>query len=322
MELRTLGSTGLAISPLAFGCAPVGSIASVRRSIKAMEKAFDLGVNLFDTADMYGLGTSEQVLGQTFRSRRDQIVISTKCGYVYSTKLKLASKLKPLLRPLVKRISGVRTAAIRTIKSETNHNFEPQYIRESVESSLRKLGTDYIDIFFLHDPPRTISERNDVFQMLGTLRDQGKIRFLGVSGECDVCLDLMRPENSNLGVSVLQVEMNLLKQQAMDRLLALAENSPIGLIARQPFGHGTVLPALRGSDQLAQFNLQDDPRKLAQLAIRFVLQSPQVASLVTSMISPKHIDCNLEALEIGPLSEAEQRFCRSWSDEAEPSNAS
>ncbi len=322
MEQRTLGSTGLTLAPLAFGCAPVGSIASIRQSTKAMEKAFDLGINLFDTADMYGLGASEKVLGQVFRSRRDRVIITTKCGYVYSTKLKLVSKLKPLLRPLVKRISGVKNAAARTIKSETNQNFEPQYIRESVESSLIKLGTDYIDIFFLHDPPRTIIERDDVFQMLGTLRDQGKIRFIGVSGEWDVCLELMRPEKSGLGVSVLQIEMNLLKQEAMDRILPLAKDSPIGLIARQPFGHGTVLPALRGSDRLTRFKLQDDPRRLAQLAIRYVLQSPQITSLVTSMISPQHIGCNLEALEMGPLSDTEQRFCRSWADEAESSNAS
>lgn len=306
MEQRTIGSTGLQASVLAFGCAPVASRSGSGDSRRALTLAFDSGVTLFDTADMYGVGGSEETLGRVFKGggRRDQILISSKCGYTFSSRLKALSWVKPLLRPLVTRLKGVKSSASSFMASQRSQNFEPQYIESCVHASLSRLGTDRIDLFFLHDPSIEIAQRPDVFQALARLKQAGKLRCYGVSCDVDVAIKVLR--TAGTGVSVVQVNMNVLEQDALSELLPLARGLGIGVIARQPFAHARVFESPEVRSELAAAGLASDPASIASLALRFSRECEGVASVLPSMMRLEHVRANVAAMTAAPLSETER----------------
>lgn len=301
VEPRQLGTTDLKLSLLGFGCAPVASRAGSGQSTRAIQLAFESGINYFDTADSYGMGGSEQTLGRVFRSQRDKVIISTKCGYLYSSRLKAIQWIKPLVRPIVKRLKGAKSAAASIVSSQKSQNFDPQYIEQSVHGSLRRLQTDYIDLFFLHDPPMAIGDRLDVFHHLHKLKDAGAIRHYGVSCDLDVAMRLARmPE---LGIAAFQININLLDQSPIDQLIPLLASTNVGLIARQPFAHGAIFNSIAA-----------DRHDVASHAIRFLLQFPQIASILPSMIKPEHLRANIAAVNRGSLSTQEQNSLRALLD--------
>ena len=121
---------------LGFGCASVGSRSGHAESSRAIEAALDRGITLFDTADMYGVGGSERILGRVLGARRDKVVISTKCGYEFSSKMKAMAFIKPLLRPLVRTLKGVKKAAAGAMASQRRQNFDPAYIEKLAREDL------------------------------------------------------------------------------------------------------------------------------------------------------------------------------------------
>src|SRR5687768_8719718 len=278
MQYRRLGSTDLEISKLGFGCAPVGSRASMLQSKRALRLAYDSGINYFDTADMYGVGGSEEMLGRVFHGRRDKVIISTKCGYQFSTRLKSLRWIKPLVRPLVARLKGVKSSASRFVASQKSQNFEPSHIQRSVHDSLRRLGVDYIDLYLLHDPPLAIAERADVFSTLQALKQTGKIRYFGVSCDLQVALRLLEMRE-DCGISAFQITINLLEQDAIEKLVPLLREQSLGLIVRQPFAHGALFHSQDVMSMLQKKGLPASPEYLASLALRFVLQLPDAASV-------------------------------------------
>ena len=304
MELRRVGSTNLNVSVLAFGCAPVGSRAGYGESVRALNAAYDSGVTFFDTADMYGVGGSEETLRRVFGGRRDKVTIATKCGYSFSTRLKAVAWVKPLLRPLVNRLKGVKATAGAVMASQRSQNFEPAYIRESVEGSLRRLGTDRIELFYLHDPPMTVMDRSDVFEMLGSLRKAGKVRHVGVSSEPDVvgrAIELHGEE-----ISAVQVNANLLEPDALRSVLPMARAKGIGFVARQPFANGRVFGDQRLASLMREHGLAGDAGALSSLAIRYLRELEGVSSILPSMIRPEHLRANVGAIGGGGLSEKER----------------
>ncbi|HVZ94001.1 MAG TPA: aldo/keto reductase, partial [Phycisphaerales bacterium] len=237
LEHRSIGSTDLNVSVLGFGCAPVASRAGKGASVRAIEMALDRGVTFFDTADMYGVGGSERTLGEVLRGRRDRVVVATKCGYSFSSKLRAMSWVKPLLRPLVKKLKGVKSAAGAVMTSQRSQCFEPAYVERCVHDSLARLGVERVDMFFLHDPPMDVVGRREVFDVLRAFKAQGKIRHFGVSCDADVA---RRAVETDTGISVVQVSANVLEQQPLRELLPLTRASGIGFVARQPFANGRV----------------------------------------------------------------------------------
>ncbi len=304
MEQRPLGSTGLSVSVLGFGCAPVASRAGAGDSARAIRLALDAGVTFFDTADMYGVGGSERLLGRELRSRRDRVVIATKCGYSFSAKLRALSWVKPLLRPIVTRLRGVKSAAAGVMQSQRSQNFDPAYVRSCVDASLERLGAERIDLFFLHDPPMSVIERGEALGALRALRQAGKVRVVGVSCDEDVAVRALKDRDS--GIGAVQVCANLLEQRPLSTVLPLARELGVGFIARQPFANGRMFRDESVTRALAAHGLPNDADTIASLALRFLRSVEGVSSVLPSMIRPEHLRANAAAISAGPLSDAER----------------
>src|SRR3989338_1409237 len=154
MKYRILGRTGLKVSEMGFGAWAIGgtSYGPTRDedSLEALETAWGHGVNFFDTADTYGHGHSEELIGRFLKGKRDEAVIATKAGWDF-------------------------------YHGGSRQNFDPDYLRFACGESLRRLQTDRIDLYQLHNPKLEALERGTLFQVLDELKKEGKIRFYGVS---------------------------------------------------------------------------------------------------------------------------------------------
>jgi aryl-alcohol dehydrogenase-like predicted oxidoreductase len=285
---------------------------------RMLREAFDSGITFYDTADIYGQGKSEELIGGALKKHRDEIVIATKTGYRLSTAAGLAAKLKPALRPFIRAFRPLRRFAATTRSSQMSQDFSPGHIRDSIEGSLRRLRTDRIDLYQLHSPPRDILRSGEVFSTLDELKSQGKIRYYGVS--CltveDAVISLQQP-----GVSSVQVAINLLEREAITRLLPLSKERNVAVIARQPFASGFLtqpqaeIDSHAAADQdllerkaraAAAFRfLANKTRSMTQAAIQFTLCQDGVSVVLPGTSSIEHLRDNLGALTAPPLTDRE-----------------
>jgi aryl-alcohol dehydrogenase-like predicted oxidoreductase len=305
MDQRRVGSTDLTVSVLGFGAAPVGSRAGQGASRLAIARALEAGVTYFDTADLYGMGDSEKILCAMLASRRDKVVISTKCGYTYSKGMKALNIIKPLIRPIVTKLKRAKAAAGAAMASQKSQNFTPEYIRACVEGSLSRLKTDRIDLFFLHDPSSEVLRGGQALGTLSELKSQGKLRHFGVSCDHDVALELMRAGPK--GIAALQISAGPLERAPLGELLSLCQHHGVGFIARQPFANGRLVRL--GSPLLAEMQihgLKADAHAAAGLALRMLRDTPGVCSILPSMMNPSNLEANIRSISAAPLSDAER----------------
>ena len=219
MKYRTLGKTGLRVSIVGLGTmVHAGHFGPMKdsESLEAIETALELGVNFIDTSDAYGAGYGETLLGNAFKGKRDKIVIATKGGNV-----------------MVGPNRGKRI-------------FEPDYISRVMDESLRRLQTDYIDLYQLHNPTVEVIERGAVWEMLERAKRAGKIRHYGVS--------INSMEEGTAAVKdgraeTIQVEYNLLAQEPAETFFPAAQQANIGVIARVPLKRGILTGKLKQSDE-------------------------------------------------------------------------
>ena len=184
MERRKFGTSGLTTSAVGMGCSRLGSFLSKgsdKEAIATVELAVERGIAYFDTADIYAQGDSERLLGTALGSKRDKVMIATKAGRRFSAQALMAARLKApikfamrLLPSLTRRIGHARATHISV-------NFTPEYLIAALEASLKRLGTDRVDVFMLHSPPPEVLADVDLFYQLGRLTKEGKVRCLGVS---------------------------------------------------------------------------------------------------------------------------------------------
>jgi aryl-alcohol dehydrogenase-like predicted oxidoreductase len=304
MKFRYLGNSGLRVSEIGFGTWGIGGLTKGSTSYgktddatskSALNAAFEHGINFFDTANVYGDGHSEHLLGSVFRHRRDSVIIATKAG------------MEDL---------------------ETDPVFNAVRIRNSVVGSLRRLQSDYIDIIQLHNPTLQDIENNDeLLKELEKLRQEGLVRAIGVS--------LKSPQLgagliSAIKPDVVQVNLNLLDHRAIDcGLLELAETQNIGVIARTPlcFGflsgevdHETkfsshdhrskwpksqILQWSDGASMLRKRLVAPTEQSATVVALRFCLSFPQVTSVIPGMASSGEVEHNVAASKFGPLNSSE-----------------
>lgn len=317
MEFRTFGSTNLKVSALALGAAPIGSRTDKLTSMNTLEAALDAGINFYDTAPSYGQGSSERIIGEAFRRKRDQVIISTKVGHSITPVLQVAAQFKPLVRTTLQKIPGIQKIVQRRlqnfVQSQTNtDNFESSYILKSVEDSLRRMKTDYIDLLLLHSPPSSVIESGDAFNTLEVLVQQGKIRYYGISvGALEDTVYCLK--NKNYKISAVQVTLNLYEQDAIYDLLPLTKNKGIACIAREPFAHGKLVPKPNQSSGLSylgplesddyfQFLTENGERSITQAALQFILQTEGVTTALAGMSQAKHIHQNTQIFDLPPLS--------------------
>src|SRR3990170_6796324 len=160
MKYRTYKNTSLTVSEVGFGVWTVSSpwwgIKDEATGVSILQRAFDLGITFFDTADNYGNGKGETILAKALKEKRDSITIATKFGYDFYNN-------------------------VRKGQQELPQNFSPDYIRFSCEESLKRLETDHIDLYQLHNPRLDTIMRDEIFDTLKSLQQEGKIRFFGVA---------------------------------------------------------------------------------------------------------------------------------------------
>ncbi len=224
MRYRTLGDTELELSEVGFGLWTLASgnrpVISEAEAVNLLVRAFDLGVTFFDTADTYGDGYGERVLARALGRQRHDVVIATKMGYdMYTTVL----SPDPVPREL---------------------NFGPRYVRYACEQSLRRLNTDYIDLYQLHDPTMYTLEDDELFDTLEDLVREGKIRYYGFAPEPEVRWEeeaeaAMRERDGH----ALQLAYNMLEQRPGRELFPIAVETNTGLIAREPHARGALAAA-------------------------------------------------------------------------------
>ena len=211
MKYRSLGNTGIKVSEIGFGTWAIGGLTpgqtsygktNDKVSFDALLTAFDLGINFFDTANVYGNGHSEELLGKAFKKYRTKVIIASKCG-------------------------------LKDYSSQ--HDFSNKAVRASVESSLARLQTDYLDLLQLHDPPPDIATNEKLIETLSKLRNEGKIRAIGVSvkSPIDGLQFLKNPWQT------IQCNLNMIDQRALNcGLLSQAARANIGIITRTPLAFG------------------------------------------------------------------------------------
>jgi aryl-alcohol dehydrogenase-like predicted oxidoreductase len=322
MNYRRFGSTDMQVSEIGVGGGRLGAI--LRRGTsgdvtRMLFEAFHSGITFFDTADSYGQGESEELIGSALKQHRDEIVIATKIGYRFSTAAGVAAKLKPVLRPWIRSLGPLRRFAAKARSSQMSQEFSAGYIRDAIEVSLRRLQTDRIDLYQLHNPPRDMLRTGEIFSMLDRLRSEGKIRYYGVSCRAveDAVITLQQP-----GVSAVQVKINLLEREAITGLLPLCKGRNVAVIARQPLAKGLLTQsqgeidpqvALVHAERLkekmraaAEFRfLANGARSMAQAALQFILRHDGVSVVLPGTSSAEHLRENLGALTAPPLTDKE-----------------
>lgn len=278
MDYRTLPGTGLRVSALSMGCGRLGSWWQGRtdtESRRAIALALDLGINVFDTSDVYGRGRSERLLGQALKPVRIEVVIVTKCGL-----LKTPSGLKRALRSADRGRRGTSDSILGILRER--RFYSPEYVLASAEASLRRLQTDRIDILLLHSPPEEILRGADFLDAFDHLKRRGAVRSCGISARdirtARLALDLP-------GIDCLQIDLSVCRTAAAD-LVGEAHGRGIGLLARRPFESGDGLQALSPEERM----------RTVGVCLRYVLDTPGVASVVTGMTRPRHVSDNVAAL--------------------------
>lgn len=286
MNYRTLGRTGLHCSEVGLGtwafASQVYGNVDESEAIRTIRAALDAGINVFDTAPLYGSserdGIAEEILGQGLGSDREDVIISSKFG--------------------------------RNATEEAAPNFHAKRARTSVEESLRRLGTDHLDVLFFHSPFDRSEIHDDVWAALDDLKDEGKIRFIGHSiSKFENTQQMARDWAAERKIDVIQVVYSLMNRRATDLIRDLSEQG-VGIVARESLANGFLsgtitrdtdfppgtLNARYSRDEIAEradyvdrlsFLVRGEIRSMPQAAVRWVLDHPHV-SLVLS--GAKNVD--------------------------------
>lgn len=312
MDYRILGNTDLRTSILGFGCNLIGQseVLQDRRAIEAtLRQGLDQGINLLDTADIYSQGESERILGSIISDIRDQVIICSKAGFLPKPKRSTSEKINSATKKALSRWESLynlgRLAHQRILNrvgdSTNTKNFAPHYLRNAIEGSLKRLGTDYLDIFLLHSPPVSLAADEAVWDMLADIKAKGIIRHYGVSmsnfgSTQDAVAWLKIPD-----ISILQILINPLRAINIDIIGPLARERGVGIIGRQPFDKGSII----SNPSLREFMEESLRCTVAQAALRFAMHSPDVSSVLVGMRSQQHLNENLESLSLPPMTTEE-----------------
>ena len=227
MQTVSLGSQGLTVSKQGLGCMGMSDFYGDRddaESIATIHRALELGVTLLDTADMYGPHTNEELVGKALAGKRDQAVLATKFGIV-------------------------RTGDPQS----RGQNGSPDYVKQAIEGSLKRLGVDYVDLYYLHrvDPNTPIEE---TVGAMGELVAEGKVRYLGLS---EAAPETIRRAHAVHPISALQTEYSLWSREPEDEIIPTLRELGIGFVPYSPLGRGFLTGAIRSLDDLHE----DDYRR-------------------------------------------------------------
>jgi aryl-alcohol dehydrogenase-like predicted oxidoreductase len=295
MRYRTLGNTDLKLSEIGFGAWTIGSDwwghIDDPSAIRLLNRALDLGVNYFDTADQYGQGRSERLIGEAFKGRRDQVVIGGKFGYDFYNNQPAPQEHR-----------------------EIPQNFEPNFIRFALEQSLQRLGTDYLDLWLVHNARMNAIADGAIWETLEDLRREGKVRHYGVAlgpaiGWQDEGLRAMLDRR----IDGMQIIYNMLEQDPGRAFFPVAEERGVGLLVRVPHSSGllegkytleTTFAAtdhrsfrkrewlVEGLQKLEQLRFLTDAHTatIGQIALRYCLVQPSVTTVIPNIYGMEQLE--------------------------------
>ena len=304
MNYRNLGKTDLNVSEIGFGAWAIGGNwgdQDDKDSLAALHKAIDLGINFIDTAAGYGNGHSERIIGKVLKERPEEIIVAT--------------KTPPAPGPWPP-----------TPYCRMESRYPEHYLRQNIEERLQNLGIDCIDILQLHTWTRAWNHHPLPFEILQKLREEGKIRFIGISTPEDdqhSVIDLMK----NGYVDVVQLIYNIFEQEPVAELLPQAQQHQIGTIIRVVFDEGALTGkfvyettfaaddfrcnyfagdrlyrTVERVEKIKQ-DIKDTGLTMPQVALRFVLDHPAVGTVIPGIRNSSQAEQNVFVSELPPLSE-------------------
>jgi aryl-alcohol dehydrogenase-like predicted oxidoreductase len=314
MEYRVLGKTGYQVSTLSFGTWAIGgswgTAVDERIAEDALRFAVDQGVNFFDTADVYGGGRAETLLGQAFGANPDILIATKFC---------------------------------RAADIQDPETYSYARVRQFAEQSLARLKREAIDLYQIHCPPTWVIEQGEVFSVLDRLVEDGLVRAYGVSVETveEGHLAMRYP-----GVSALQVIFNIFRQKPLESLLPAAEQNSVGILARVPLASGLLtgkfqtrdtfsvddhrhfnrdgeafnvgetfagLPFAKGVELANQLRwIQDGRGSMAAAALRWIIDQPGVTTAIPGFKNSQQVASNLVALKAKSFSPEELERLRAF----------
>jgi aryl-alcohol dehydrogenase-like predicted oxidoreductase len=294
MKRRRFGSTDLECSEIGFGAWALGSdwwgeITSGEGE-NLIERALGLGITFFDTGNVYGAGTNEEIVGQALADvPRESVEISTKFGYL---------------------LEGGREHS----QGERPQDWSPSHLRQSLEDSLGRLGTDYVDLYQLHNPRMDAIEADDLFEELDRLRAEGKIRYYGIAlGPAIGWREEGLRAIEELPIASVQTVYNVLEQDPGRDFLSAAERRGVGVMARVPTSSGlledkytleTTFPEkdhrshrprewlVEGLQKIERlrFLCEEHDMTMAQAALKFILAQDAISCVLPTITNADDLD--------------------------------
>lgn len=294
MKYRTLGKSGIKVSEIGFGAWTIalawwGKKIEEDEAKRMLKKAYDVGINFFETADMYGKGKSERLIGEVFKGMRNEIVISTKYGYDFQSVEQIGHKELP-------------------------QKFDPRFTDMALRNSLTRLQTDYIDVYGLHNPKLRHIRDDTIFDTLDKKIAAGSIKTyqaaLGPAiGWTQEGLEAMNRKN----VSAVQTVYNILEQTPGNELIEFAEKKNVGVLVRVPDASGILTGKVDENTKIdekdhrsvrkgewirASLKKVEHLRPIAErnglniteLAIKFILSKKSVSSVLPTVVNVAEIE--------------------------------
>jgi aryl-alcohol dehydrogenase-like predicted oxidoreductase len=299
MDYVKLAQTDRSVSRIAFGCEPLGGTdwgnIDEQQVLNAVSHALDLGVNLFDTADVYGLGRSEEMLAQALGPRRHDVVIISKFGLNW-------------------------TYAEDGGRARTFRDSSPRRVVEALENTLRRLRIDTLPIYLIHwpDPNTPVAE---TLEALARCQEEGKVGAVGVS---NFPIELLREANTLHRLSVTELSYNIIDRKAETDVMPYCQEKHINLITYGPLAQGLLtgkydissyfekndrrhrLPHFHQDNLAENLHIVERLKEVgslhqktpAQVALQWVLSNPSVSCAIVGAKSPRQIEENVKALDI------------------------
>jgi len=316
MEYRAFGRTGWNVSAISLGAWAIGAswgAVDDTESLAAIHRALDLGVNLIDTADVYGDGHSERLIARLRKERSDPFYVITKAG--------------------------------RRLPQQVVEGYTRENLTDWIERSLRNLETECLDLVQLHCPPTELYYRPEVFAILDDLVQAGKIKYYGVSVEkVEEALKAIEYP----GVQSVQIIFNMFRHRPSDLFFEQAQKREVGILARVPLASGMLTGKLSPSSTFSEDDHRNFNRHgesfdvgetfsgvdydtglqaveelkalvpqgvtLAQFALRWILMFPAVSCAIPGAKRPSQVEDNCDAADLPPLTDAQMETIRSIYD--------
>jgi len=301
MIKRRLGKTDLLVSEIGLGCYQLGGYTTInevpitfgsvneKTALKIINAALELGVNVFDTADYYSLGSSEKRLGKALKKHRSEIYILTKAGIIPS-------------------------------HPHNSTDLSYHYLLSAIDRSLNRLDTDYIDLFQTHKPPQTENEIINIEKAFAEIKAQGKANYCGISigVRYDIGIELLKKTDF---IDAIQLYFSLIDPMPLKELLPLAKKKKVGVIVAEPLAQGflsgkykpgiffpktdiryygyskTILHTKLEKSQKFQFLIKNS-RTFNQVALSYILSRNEISTCIPGSKSIRQLKSNIKSSEI------------------------